>query len=50
MVEDDRVKIPTIVVCDQIFCSVGSLQAARSDTLMLQQRLVQCKQYLQTKR
>lgn len=50
MVEDDRVKIPTVVVCDEIFRGVGSLQTARSDTLMLQQRLIQRKQNLQAKR
>lgn len=43
MVEDDGAEVSTVVVCDEIFSGVGALQAARSDTFMLQQCLVQSK-------
>lgn len=49
MVEDDRAEITTVVMCNEIFCGVGALQAPRSHALVLQQRLVQSKQHLKGK-
>lgn len=46
MVEDDGVEVATVVVGNEVFGGVGALQAARSDALVLQQRLVQGKQHL----
>lgn len=50
MVEDDRAEITTVVVGNEVFGGVGALQAACSDTLVLQQCLVQSKQHLQGER
>lgn len=47
MVEDDGAEVTTVVVCNEVLCSVGALQAACSNTLMLQQGLIQGKQHLQ---
>lgn len=47
MVEDDGVEVAAVVVGNEVFGGVGALQAARSDALVLQQRLVQGKQHLQ---
>lgn len=47
MVEDDGVEVATVVVGNEVLGGVGALQAARSDALVLQQRLVQGKQHLQ---
>lgn len=47
MVEDDGAEVTTVVVGNEVFGGVGALQAARSDALVLQQRLVQSKQHLQ---
>lgn len=47
MVEDDGVEVAAVVVGNEVFSGVGALQAARSDALVLQQRLVQGKQHLQ---
>lgn len=49
MVKYDRAEVATVVVYDEIFSGVGALQAACPDTLMLQQCLVQSKEYLQGK-
>lgn len=46
MVEDDGAEVTAVVVGDKVFNGVGALEAACSDTLMLQQCLVQSKQYL----
>ena len=46
MVEDDGAEVTTVVVCDEVLGGVGALQAACSNTLMLQQCLVQSKQDL----
>lgn len=50
MVEDDGVEVTTVVVGDEVFSGVGALQAAGSDTLVLQQCLIQGKQHLQGER
>lgn len=50
MVEDDGVEVAAVVVGNEVFGGVGALQAARSDALVLQQRLVQGKQHLQGER
>lgn len=47
MVEDDGVEVSTVVVGNEVLGGVGALQAARSDALVLQQRLVQGEQHLQ---
>lgn len=47
MVEDDGAEVTAVVVGNEVFSGVGALQAACSDALMLQQRLVQGKQHLQ---
>ena len=47
MVEDDGAEVSTVVVGNEVFGGVRALQAARSDALVLQQRLVQGKQHLQ---
>lgn len=46
MVEYNSIEISTVVVLDEIFSGVGSLQAARSKAFMLKQCLVQSKQHL----
>lgn len=43
MVEDDGAEVTAVVVGNKVFSGVGALEAARSDTLMLQQCLVQGK-------
>lgn len=50
MVEDDGAEVTAVVVCNEVLCGVGALQAACSDALVLQQRLVQSKQHLQRER
>lgn len=47
MVEDDGAEVSTVVVGDEVLSGVGALQAACSDALVLQQRLVQGEQHLQ---
>lgn len=46
MVEDDGAQVSTIVVSNEVLRGVGALQTACSDTLMLQQCLIQSKQHL----
>lgn len=50
MVEDDGAEVTAVVVGNEVFSGVGALQAACSDALVLQQRLVQGKQHLQGER
>lgn len=50
MVENNGAEITTVVVGNEVFSGVGALQAACSDALVLQQRLVQGKQHLQGER
>lgn len=50
MVEDDGVKVSTVVVGDEVLSGIGALQTARSYTFMLQQGLVQGKQHLERDR
>lgn len=47
MIKDDGAEITTVVVGNEVLSGVGALQASCSNTLMLQQCLVQGKQHLQ---
>lgn len=50
MVEDDGAEVSTVVMGDEVLGGEGALQAACSDALVLQQRLIQSKQHLQGNR
>lgn len=50
MVEDDGAEVATVVVGNEVLSGVRALQTACSDTLMLQEGLVQSKQHLRKER
>ena len=50
MAEDDGGQVSTVVVSDQVFGGVGDLEDAGPQRLLVEQRLVQSKDHLQTAR